>query len=172
MLGVSFLTSTCIYMCLFVLVPGWGGGRPKDVRLCICAWVGGWGGGGCWKTKAQLCSLIFWERSGGVVDPPAPFSSAGSRRISAAASLHKATLCNLPQAHKYNCNQERRGEERRRRRDGGQWRHQEEKATDCSPLAPVLLEDDNIYPSTFKLLHIVFFLHLHMCLYANVAAYY
>lgn len=72
----------------------------------VHAWVGGlWR---CWKTEAQLCSLIFWERSGGVVDPPAPFSSAGSRRISAAASLHKATLCNLPQAHKYNCNQERR----------------------------------------------------------------
>ncbi|KAK2833438.1 hypothetical protein Q5P01_017327 [Channa striata] len=35
---------------------------------------------------------------------------AGSSRISAAASLHKAPLCNLPKAHKYNCNQERREE--------------------------------------------------------------
>lgn len=82
--------------------------------MCNCACVHWWGdcwaGGWCWKTEAQLCSLIFWERSGGVVDPPALFSSAGSRRISAAASLHKATLCNLPQAHKYNCNQERRKE--------------------------------------------------------------
>lgn len=73
------------------------GGAP---RVCAGVRVGG--------REAQLCSLIFWERSGGVVDPPAPFSSAGSRRISAAASLHKATLCDLPQAHKYNCNQERR----------------------------------------------------------------
>lgn len=30
--------------------------------------VGGWG------REAQRCSLIFWERQGGVVDPPAPFS--------------------------------------------------------------------------------------------------
>ncbi|KAG8006955.1 hypothetical protein GBF38_023042, partial [Nibea albiflora] len=35
---------------------------------------------------------------------------AGSSRISAAASPHKAPLCNLPKAHKYNCNQERREE--------------------------------------------------------------
>lgn len=27
-----------------------------------------------WGREAQLCSLIFWERQGGVVDPPAPFS--------------------------------------------------------------------------------------------------
>lgn len=99
---------------MFVCACAWvrWGGRPEDVRSCVHAWVGG-----CWKTEAQLCSLIFWERSGGVVDPPAPFSSAGSRRISAAASLHKVTLCNLPQAHKYNCNQERRGE----REEEGQW---------------------------------------------------
>lgn len=29
-------------------------------------------GGG--REGAQLCSPIFWERQGGVVDPPAPFS--------------------------------------------------------------------------------------------------
>lgn len=82
--------------------------RPGEVGVPrgVCAGVSLGGGG--WRREAQLCSLIFWERSGGVVDPPAPFSSAGSRRISAAASLHKATLCDLPQAHKYNCNQERR----------------------------------------------------------------
>lgn len=32
----------------------------------MCVW--GWG------REAQHCSLIFWERQGGVVDPPAPFS--------------------------------------------------------------------------------------------------
>lgn len=90
----------CIYTCLFVRAPGVGGAP----RVCAGVRVGGRGR----RREAQLCSLIFWERSGGVVDPPAPFSSAGSRRISAAASLHKATLCDLPQAHKYNCNQERR----------------------------------------------------------------
>lgn len=115
---------------LFVRVPGRAGGRwcwgVQRGRAIAHACMGGWcgaegegGGRGSWKTEAQLCSLIFWERSGGVVDPPAPFSSAGSRRISAAASLHKATLCDLPQAHEYNCNQERR-ERGRRRRDGGQ----------------------------------------------------
>lgn len=95
----------CLYLHMFVCAcTGGGGGAP---RVCAGVRVGGVGGRG-WRREAQLCSLIFWERSGGVVDPPAPFSSAGSRRISAAASLHKATLCDLPQAHKYNCNQERR----------------------------------------------------------------
>ena len=38
------------------------------VRVCVCVCVCGWG------REAQLCSLIFWEQQGGVVDPPAPFS--------------------------------------------------------------------------------------------------
>lgn len=34
--------------------------------VCVCLLV--------WGKEAQLCSLIFWEQQGGVVDPPAPFS--------------------------------------------------------------------------------------------------
>lgn len=80
-------------------VLGWGRGA---LRMCVHVWVGEGGtalqpdilgtvGWRCWPT----CSLL---------------SSAGSSRISAAASPHKAPLCNLPKAHKYNCNQERREE--------------------------------------------------------------
>lgn len=122
------------------------------VFVCVCAWVGygcsedvcvGVGEGGtalqpdilgtagwrCWPT----CSLL---------------SSAGSSRISAAASPHKATLCNLPRAHKYNCNQERREEGGGKM---GQCRQKEEKGSDCSGLcAPVSLEDDNVSLSIFK----------------------
>lgn len=40
--------------------------------MCCCVFV-------CarvpvWGRESQLCSLIFWEQQGGVVDPPAPFS--------------------------------------------------------------------------------------------------
>lgn len=149
---------------MFVCACAWvrWGGRPEDVRSCVHAWVGG-----CWKTEAQLCSLIFWERSGGVVDPPAPFSSAGSRRISAAASLHKVTLCNLPQAHKYNCNQERRGE----REEEGQWtvKAPGEKGhwlfSACTSVA------GRWHMTTYSRAPIsfcTFFLHLHMFLYAKL----
>lgn len=34
--------------------------------MCQCVSV--------WGREARLCSLIFWEQQGGVVDPPAPFS--------------------------------------------------------------------------------------------------
>ena len=101
--GVGVLWRMCAHVCLCVCVR-------------VCVWVGeggtalqpdilGTAGWRCWPT----CSLL---------------SSAGSSRISAAASPHKAPLCNLPKAHKYNCNQERRGG---RRREDGQWRRERGK---------------------------------------------
>ena len=95
--GVCVLTwyNVCLCVCLGGVGVLWG-----CVRVCRGVGEGGTAlqpdilgtaGWRCWPT----CSLL---------------SSAGSSRISAAASPHKATLCNLPKAHKYNCNQERREE--------------------------------------------------------------
>lgn len=156
---------TWYYVCLCVCLGGvgvlWG---------CVCVGVGeggtalqpdilGTAGWRCWPT----CSLL---------------SSAGSSRISAAASPHKATLCNPPRAHKYNCNQERREEGGGKM---GQWWQKEEKGSDCSGLcAPVLLKDDNVSLSIFRghaLLpatppphknNMIVRSHLHICLYAKI----
>ena len=50
-------------------VLGWSRATLKMyVVVCVCVYVCSWG------REAQLCSLIFWERQGSVVDPPAPFS--------------------------------------------------------------------------------------------------
>lgn len=151
----------CLCVCLSKV------GRGMCGHACVHGRGGGVGVGRCWKTEAQLCSLIFWERSGGVVDPPAPFSSAGSRRISAAASLHKATLCNLPPAHKYNCNQERR--------EGGGGTVDSEGTRRKRPPTVLRLHQCRWRMTRYVRAPLSFctflFLHLHMCLYANVAAY-
>lgn len=61
LVGVCILTWYDVCLCACVRA-------CARARSCVRVCATGWG------REARRCSLIFWERRGGVVDPPAPFS--------------------------------------------------------------------------------------------------
>lgn len=65
LVGVCILTWYDVCLCACV--------RARS-RALLCARVQLGGGVAGRGREARRCSLIFWERQGGVVDPPAPFS--------------------------------------------------------------------------------------------------